>query len=118
MIGESSCSFMGQCLILLEACSHEVQVHPMLHQSHVDHHWVLHMISLEHFDGTWFLPMILEAQRLTGSNTDVSGVPGGEGLPPRARYRPYFYPGLTLQLVLVHAPATCTIPSGQMSAAV
>ena len=70
--------------------------------------------TLEHFDGISFLSVILEAQRLTGSNTDVSEVPGGEGLPSRARYRLYFYPGSTLQLVLGHVPATCTIPSGQM----
>ena len=72
--------------------------------------------TLEHFDGILFLPVILKTQRLTKS-IDVSGVPGGEGLPSRARYRPYFYPGSTLQLVLGHALAACTIPSGQMSAA-
>jgi len=39
MVGKSSCSSMGQCLtMLLEACSHEVQVHSMCHQSHVNHH--------------------------------------------------------------------------------
>ena len=73
--------------------------------------------TLEHFDDISFLPVILEAQRLKGSNQDVSEVPGEKGLPSRARYRPYFYPGSTLQLVLGHAPAACTIPSGQMSAA-
>ena len=36
--------------VLLEACSHVVQVHPMLHQSHVDHHRVLHMISQQHWN--------------------------------------------------------------------
>ena len=73
--------------------------------------------ALEHVDGIFFLPVILESQRLMGSSTDVSGVPGGEGLPSRARYRPYFYPGSTLWLVLGHAPAACTITSFQMSAA-
>ena len=68
--------------------------------------------TLERFDDISFLPVILEAERLTGSNADVSKVPGGEGLPSRARYRPYFYPGSTLQLVLGHALAACTIPSG------
>ena len=76
-----------------------------------------HMATLEHFDGISFLTVILEAQRLTGSNTEVSRVPGGEGLPSRARYRPYSYPGSTLQLVLGHAPAACTTPFGQISAA-
>ena len=52
--------------------------------------------TLECFDDALFLPVILEAPRLTGSNTDVSEVPRGEGLPSRARYRPYFYPGSTL----------------------
>ena len=51
MISESSCSFMGQCsMMFLEACSHEVQVHPMLHQSHVGHHWVSHMIWQQHWN--------------------------------------------------------------------
>ena len=61
--------------------------------------------TLECFDGICFLPVMLEAQRLMESNMDVSGVPGGEGLPFRARYRPYFYHGSTLWLVLGHAPA-------------
>ena len=43
--------------------------------------------TLECFKGIWLLPMILETQRLTENSTDVSGVPGGEGLPSRARYR-------------------------------
>ena len=72
--------------------------------------------TLELFDGISFLPMILEAQRLAESNIYVSEVPEGEGLPSRTRYRPYFYPGSTLQLVLGHILAACTI-SGQMSAA-
>ena len=46
--------------------------------------------TLERFDDILFFSVILEAQRLTRSDTDVSGVPGGEGLPFRARYRPYF----------------------------
>jgi len=75
------------------------------------------MATLEHFNGISFLPVILEAQRLMESSTDVSGVPGGHGLPSRARYRLYFYPGSTLRPPLGHAPATCTIPSGQISAA-
>ena len=42
---------MGQCLtMLLEACSHEVQVHPMLHQSHVSHHRMSHVIWQQHWD--------------------------------------------------------------------
>ena len=41
--------------------------------------------TLELFDGISFLLVILEVQRLTGSNTDVSGVAGGEGLPSRGR---------------------------------
>ena len=53
-------------------------------------------VRLEHFNGISFLPVILETKILTGSNTDVSVVSGGEGLPSRARYRPYFYPGSTL----------------------
>ena len=73
--------------------------------------------TLECFDDASFLPVILEAPRLTGSNTDVSEVPRGEGLPSRARYRPHFYSGSTLQLVLGHVLDTCTIPSGQMFAA-
>ena len=52
-----------------------------------------------------FLPVVLEAQRLTESNTDVSRVPGEEGPPSRARYRLYFNYGSTLWLVLGHAPA-------------
>ena len=68
---------------------------------------------MEHFD-ILLLLVVLEAQRLKGSNTDVSKVPEGEGLPSRARYRPYLYTGSTLQLVLGHALAACTIPSGQM----
>ena len=72
--------------------------------------------TLEHFDGILFLPVILKTQRLTKS-IDVSGVPGGEGLSSRAIYRPYFYPGSTLQLVLGHAPAASTKLFGQMSAA-
>ena len=71
--------------------------------------------TLERFDGISFLPVILETQRLTECNTDVSGIPGGEGLPSRARYRLYFCPGSTLWLLLGHALATCTIPSGQIS---
>ena len=50
-------------------------------------------VTLERSDGILFLPVILKAQRLTGRNTDVSEVPGGEGLPSRATYRPCFYPG-------------------------
>ena len=51
MIGKSSCSFMGQCLtMLLEACSREVQVHSVLHQSHVSHHRMSHMIWQQHWD--------------------------------------------------------------------
>ena len=73
--------------------------------------------ALEHVDGIFFLPVILEAQRLTGSNTDTSGVPGGDGLPSNARYRPYFYPGTTLEFVRGDVPAACTIHSSQMSAA-
>ena len=73
--------------------------------------------TLEHFDGILFLPSILEAQRLKGSNQDVSEVPGEKGLPSGARYRLYFYPGSTLQLVLGHAPAASTKLFGQMSAA-
>ena len=74
-------------------------------------------VTLERFDGISFLAVILKARRLTGSNTDVSRVPGGEGLLSRARYRPYFYLGSTLPLVLGHVPAACTTPSGQMSVA-
>ena len=45
MIGEGSRSFVGQCsMMLLEACGCEVHVHPMFHQSSVDHHWVLHIV--------------------------------------------------------------------------
>ena len=79
--------------------------------------------ALEHFNGisctsVYFgTSVILEIQILTESNTDVSGVPGGEDLPSRARYRPYSYPGSTLQLVLGHAPAASTKLFGQMSAA-
>jgi len=73
--------------------------------------------TLECFSGILLLPVILETQRLTESSTDVSGVPGVEGLPSRARYRPYSYPGSTLQLALGHAPAACTTPFDQMSAA-
>ena len=43
--------------------------------------------TLECFDGISFLPVILETQWLMESSTDVSGVPGQEGLPSRARYR-------------------------------
>jgi len=64
-----------------------------------------------------FLPVVLEAQRLMESNIDVSRVPGGEGPPSRARYRPHFYPGSTLELVLGHVLVTCTVLSGQMFAA-
>ena len=56
--------------------------------------------TLGYFGDMLFLPVVLEAQRLTESNTDVSRVPGGEGLPSRARYRLYFYPVSTLQLAL------------------
>ena len=42
-------------------------------------------VTLERFDGISFLPVILKAQRLTRSNAEVSGVPGGEGLLSRAR---------------------------------
>jgi len=75
-------------------------------------------VTLEHFNGILFLLVILETHRLTESSTDASGVPEGEGLPSRARYRPYSYPGSTLQLALGHALAACTTPFGQMSAAV
>jgi len=59
--------------------------------------------TLECFKGIWLLPMILETQRLTGSNIDVSGVPGGEGLPSREGrsaiiYRPYSDSGSALRL--------------------
>ena len=51
MIGKSSCSVIGQCLtVFLEACSHEAQVHPMLHQSHVSHHRMSHVIWQQHWD--------------------------------------------------------------------
>ena len=73
--------------------------------------------TLERFDGISFLPVILETQRLTECNTDVSGIPGGEGLPSRARYRLYFNYGSTLWLVLGCAQGTCTIPFGQISEA-
>ena len=43
--------------------------------------------TLEHFSGISLLPVIVETQRLMESSTDVSAVPGGEGLPSRARYR-------------------------------
>ena len=43
--------------------------------------------TLEHFSGISLLPVIVETQRLMESSTDVSVVPGGEGLPSRARYR-------------------------------
>src|SRR5699024_12088191 len=36
--------------MLLEACSHEVQVHSMLHQSHVKHHWMSHVIWQQYWD--------------------------------------------------------------------
>ena len=76
-----------------------------------------HTATQQQFDGISFLSMILESQRLMESNKDVSGVPGGEGLPSRARHRPYFYPGSTLWLVLGCAQGTCTIPFGQISEA-
>ena len=75
-------------------------------------------VTLEHFNGILFLLVILETHRLTESSTDSSGVPEGEGLPSRARYRLYSYPGSTLQLALGHDLAACTTPFGQMSAAV
>jgi len=73
--------------------------------------------TLECFNGVSLLPVILETHRLTESSTDVSGVPRGEGLLSRARYRPYSYPGSTLQLALGHVLAICTTPFGQISAA-
>jgi len=71
----------------------------------------------EHFDDILLLQVILETQKLTETSTDVSGVPGGESLPSRARYRLYSYPGSTLQLALGPAPATRTTPFGPISAA-
>ena len=73
--------------------------------------------TLERFEDILFLLVVLEAQRLTGSNTDVSKVLGRESLLSKARYRPYFYPGSILQLVLGHIPAACTTPFSQISVA-
>lgn len=41
----------------------------------------------------------------TQSNTDVSELPGEEGLPPRARYRLYSYAGSTLRLAVGACPS-------------
>ena len=89
----------------------------MLHRSHVDHHWVLHTINTGMLQWHFIPPVILEAQRLMKNNTDVSGVPGGEDPPSRARYRPHFYPGSTLDVVMGHALAARSIPFGQISVA-
>ena len=83
---------MGQCsMVLLEACSFLVQVHLMLHQSHISLGSPDVMLdltaTLECSSGISPLPVILETQWLMESSTDVSGVPGQEGLPSRARYR-------------------------------
>jgi len=87
----------------------------MLHQSHISLGSPDVMLdltaTLECSSGISPLPVILETQRLTESSTDVSGVPGEEGLPSRARYRTYSYPGSTLQLALGHDPAAFTTPT-------
>ena len=76
-----------------------------------------HPVTLECFNGILLLLVILKTQRHTETSTDVSGLPGGEGLPSMARYRLYSYPGSTLQLVLGHALAACTTAFGQRSGA-
>jgi len=65
-------------------------------------------VTLECFNGILLLLVILETQRHTETSTDVSGLPGGEGLPSMARYRLYSQPGSTLQFALGHALATYT----------
>jgi len=70
-------------------------------------------VRLEHFNGISLLPVILDTEQLTESSTNVSGVPGGKGLPSTARYSPHSCPGSARQLVLGHAPAA----SGQIAVA-
>ena len=72
--------------------------------------------TVKHFNGISFLPVILETKILTGSNTDISVVSGGEGPPGQdTGHIPIL--GQHFGLHWVYVPAVCTTPIGQISVA-